>query len=235
MLCKKILPALVFLLSFFRSHAQVNLQTGSATFSLPMFSWEDDKSRLHSIVALSYNSGSGLKVNEAASNVGQGWNLVTGGEIVRLQAGEPDDQVAYGNPSETDITKYPAGILYATVPAANGCPNALTKYPIYGWKNQLYAQHNVIAEDKQLDYFSFQFNGKAGMFVLDPEDYTKTAKSLGDTKMKITFLEDGNLQSTGDYNHGFKTGDWKVYDEKGKVTATDPYDDNGNLVPQKTP
>lgn len=49
------------------------------------------------------------------------------------------------------------------------------------------------------------------------------------------FYEDGNLQSTGNYNHGFKTGDWKVYDEKGKVTATDSYDDNGNLVPQKVP
>lgn len=49
------------------------------------------------------------------------------------------------------------------------------------------------------------------------------------------FYEDGSLQSTGNYNHGFKTGDWKVYDEKGKVTATDSYDKNGNLVPQKAP
>jgi len=57
---------------FFSSVAQVNLQTGSATFSLPMFSWQDDKSRLNSIVALSYNSGNGLKVNDVASNVGQG-------------------------------------------------------------------------------------------------------------------------------------------------------------------
>jgi antitoxin component YwqK of YwqJK toxin-antitoxin module len=49
------------------------------------------------------------------------------------------------------------------------------------------------------------------------------------------FYEDGSLQSTGNYNHGFKTGDWKVYDEKGKVTATDSYDNNGNLVPPKLP
>ena len=49
------------------------------------------------------------------------------------------------------------------------------------------------------------------------------------------FYEDGSLQSTGNYKHGFKTGDWKVYDKKGKVTATDSYDDNGNLVPQKMP
>jgi antitoxin component YwqK of YwqJK toxin-antitoxin module len=47
------------------------------------------------------------------------------------------------------------------------------------------------------------------------------------------FYEDGSLQSTGNYTHGFKTGDWKVYDEKGKITATDSYDNNGNLVPPK--
>ncbi len=49
------------------------------------------------------------------------------------------------------------------------------------------------------------------------------------------FYEDGSLQSTGNYNHGFKTGSWKVYDEKGQVTATDSYDENGNLIPQKLP
>src|SRR5882724_8436304 len=126
---------------FFSSVAQVNLQTGSATFSLPMFSWQDDKSRLNSIVALSYNSGNGLKVNDVASNVGQGWNLIAGGSITRMQVGEPDDQPAFagiGNHSDQDITKYPAGFLYALTPPAQGCPLALAKYPIYGSMNTLY-------------------------------------------------------------------------------------------------
>jgi len=179
-----------------RAYAQVNLQTGSATFSLPMFNWQDDKSRLNSIVALSYNSGNGLKVNDVASNVGQGWNLVAGGVITRMQVGEPDDQVAYGLTDPTDVTKYPSGILYATIHAYNGCPNALTKYPLYKKQNQVYSQHNLIAEDKQLDYFTFQFNGKAGMFVLDPTDIGN-CKSLGDTKMKITFQEDGAMITQG--------------------------------------
>src|SRR5436190_15294311 len=83
--------------------AQVNLQTGSATFSLPLFSWQDDKSRLNATVALSYNSGNGLKVSDVASNVGQGWNIIAGGVITRMQVGEPDDQMAYnGNGSESD-------------------------------------------------------------------------------------------------------------------------------------
>jgi hypothetical protein len=187
----------LFLILFISNYsiAQVNLQTGSATFSLPVFNWQDNKSRLNSMIALSYSSGNGLKVNELASNVGQGWSLIAGGVIVRMQVGEPDDQWARSG-NEWDVTKYPPGILYATEPASKGCPTALTKYPIFGWKNQLYNKHNVISEDKELDYFSFQFNGKAGMFVIDPTD-VGNCKSLGDTKMKITFLQDANLVNQG--------------------------------------
>jgi len=49
------------------------------------------------------------------------------------------------------------------------------------------------------------------------------------------FYEDGKLQSTGNYTHGLKTGDWKLYDKNGTLTATDSYDSNGNLLPQKAP
>ncbi|HEY1115883.1 MAG TPA: DUF5977 domain-containing protein [Chitinophagaceae bacterium] len=171
--------------------AQVNLQTGSATFSLPMFTWQDHQSRLNAVVTLSYHSGSGLKVNEVASNAGQGWSLIAGGVITRLQVGEPDDQQAYGLVDEWDTHKYPNGYLYAEVPAAEGCPTALTRYPIYKARNQVYAQHNEVAEDKQLDYFSFQFNGKAGLFVLDGS--TNQGVSLGDSKLKISFVRDLTL------------------------------------------
>lgn len=195
MVRRRILYTGLFILFAGRLFSQVNLQTGSATFSLPIFNWQDDKSRLNTIIALSYNSGNGLKVSDLPSNVGQGWNLVGGGVIVRMQVGEPDDQWAKtGN--EWDITKYPPGILYATEPAYKGCPNALTKYPIYGWKNQVYKQHNVIAEDKELDYFSFQLNGKAGMFVVDPTNIGN-CKMLGDSKMKITFQQDAGLINQG--------------------------------------
>jgi len=182
--------------------AQVNFQTGSAVYSMPIFQWQDVKGRLTSTVSLNYSSGNGLKVNDVASNIGTGWNLSGGGVITRMQVGEPDDQpaysgtAAYGNGSDQDVTKYPAGYLYATVPAANGCPNALTKYPIYGAKNQVYTQHNVTAEDKQMDYFSFQFNGKSGIFVLDASNGDK-GKSLGDSKMNITFQRDPTMTSQG--------------------------------------
>ena len=202
MLLKRIILATsLILLSFLKSHAQVSLQNGTAVFSLPMFNWQDDKSRLTSVVALSYSSGNGLKANDVASNVGQGWNLSAGGVIARMQVGEPDDQPEYhqANPNgeqDDDLTKYPAGYLYHSIDPALGCPNSLIKYPIYKSKNQLYAPHNVEREDKQLDHFSFQFNGKAGMFILDTVGGDHGIP-IGDTKLQITFTRDPTMVSQG--------------------------------------
>lgn len=204
---KRIFPfILLFALFSKQLHAQVNLQTGSATFSLPMFNWQDNKSRLNSIVALEYNSGTGLKVNDIASNIGQGWSLVCGGVISRMQVGEPDDQ----KPKEgaiNDITKYPAGYLYNPLTtdnnlAATGCPKALANYPIYRDKNIQYAQHNTVAADRELDYFSFQFNGRTGMFVLDKRTFNASTGTggvllLGDSKMLVTFGTTDNFVYQG--------------------------------------
>ena len=183
-------------------NSQVNLQTGSATFSLPMFNWQDDKSRLNSVIALNYNSGNGLKVTDIASNVGQGWNLVAGGVITRIQVGEPDDQkpyagtAQYGNGSDQDLTKYPGGYLYGGAAAAVGCPDKAAFYPTYGAQNVLYKQPNDVTQDRQLDYFAFQFNGKSGMFVLDANGGDHGVM-LGDSRIKITFTRDDNLINQG--------------------------------------
>jgi hypothetical protein len=183
------------------SSAQVTLQTGGAVFSLPIFNWQDDKSRLTSVIALGYNSGSGLKVNDVASNEGQGWSMVAGGVITRIQVGQPDDQQPFAgvNPgaNDQDITKYPGGYLYpdAAAPLAQGCPIWLTKYPTYGGQNVLYAQHNDVAQDRELDRFAFQFNGKAGEFVIDTTGGWHGVM-LGDSKMKISLQTDLTMATT---------------------------------------
>jgi hypothetical protein len=103
---RKILFVLLVLSYCLPVMAQVNIQTGSATFSLPVFAWKDDRSRLMNSVALQYNSAYGLRVDEVATNIGTGWGLLGGGVISRIQAGEPDDQ----KPREgnyDDINKYP--------------------------------------------------------------------------------------------------------------------------------
>jgi len=202
MLRKVYLFTCCFFLFLIKLNAQVNLQTGSAVFSLPVFSWQDDKSRLNNSTSLNYNSGNGLKVNSVASNVGQGWNLQAGGVITRMQVGEPDDQPTYNGIKGTsttegpgdDLTKYPPGYLYASVPVSQGCPVALTQYPLYHDMNQIYTQRNAVGSDKQLDYFSFQFNGKNGLFVLDVAN--GIGQPLGDSKMKISFQK-GSLPTTG--------------------------------------
>lgn len=196
MSCKKSpLQAALFCFCFFlhfSTFAQVSLQTGSSNFSLPMFNWADAGSRLKLDVGLSYSSGNGLKVNDVASNIGQGWNLAAGGVITRLQVGEPDDQQAHGSDnsnSDGDVTKYPDGLLYAGVSGAAGCPNNLTKYPIYKGMNQVYAQKNETAVDRQADYFAFSFNGKSGEFVIGRGGST-AAWVIGDTRLQVTYQTD---------------------------------------------
>ena len=218
--------SLFFLLLLNKLTAQVNLQTGSATFSVPMFNWQDNKSRLNSIVALNYNSGNGLRVNDVASNVGQGWNLLAGGVITRMQVGEPDDQKGFagvnsvnGKEKYNDITRYPSGYLYdtATGGASKGVPKAVRHYPIFGWENQLYREHNVVAQDRELDYFAFQFNGVNGQFILDKNtlnnNYGKGV-SIGDNNLKISFHTTNTL-----INSGIRTtiDEFDIQDENGLI------------------
>ena len=176
--------------------AQVNYQRGSAEYSLPVFSWKDDYGFLTSGIALQYSSGNGLAVNDIASNVGQGWNLVAGGSITRIQVGKPDDQKPYKQftpESHLDIKKYPAGYLYSTIDPGLGVSGSLNQYPIFGARNVLYKQHNDIAVDKELDIFSFQFNGKGGRFVLDK--FTNQGVSLDNQRVKIWFDRNENNAS----------------------------------------
>jgi hypothetical protein len=115
---RKILIVLLVLKCSAAAIGQVSLQTGGATYNIPMFNWQDDKSRLNNVIALAYNSGNGLKVNSVASDVGTGWDLLAGGVISRMQVGQPDDQKPRdGNFNDKD--KYPAGLLYAATPVPN--------------------------------------------------------------------------------------------------------------------
>jgi hypothetical protein len=215
---KKLLFLLLLMLCG-RIIAQVNLQTGGSTFSIPMFSWQDEKSRLNTVVALGYNSGNGLRVNDVASNIGQGWNLTAGGVITRMQIGEPDDQPGYdGNGTIEDITKYPAGYLYNTNDASKGVPKALTRYPIFGDENHLYKQHNTVAADRELDYFSFQFNGVNGLFILD-KNSANQGVFLSDNHMKVWFTRDENLPAAHQVNQGIRTtiNAFYIQDENGLI------------------
>lgn len=210
---RKILFVLLVLSYCLPIAAQVNIQTGSATFSIPVFAWKDDRSRLMNAVALQYNSAYGLRVDEVATNVGQGWGLLGGGVISRIQAGEPDDQKPIeGN--YDDINKYPAGYLYNTVSASQGCPTGLSRYPIFSHPNQLYKQHNTITADREQDYFTFQVNGQGGTFILGKNNGDKGVM-LGDSKMKIWFNRDETLAANENTRTTIAT--FYIQDENGLI------------------
>jgi len=89
---KAILLSLCFFTVTVNLISQVRLQTGSAEYSIPIFNYADNNTRLGTFISLNYTSGNGLKVSDVASNVGTGWSLEAGGFIQRYQVGEPDDQ-----------------------------------------------------------------------------------------------------------------------------------------------
>lgn len=198
MILRKISLLLCFVcLYVIRDYAQVNYQTGSAVYNLPMFSWTDSRSRLNLNMGLSYNSGNGLKVDQLASNVGQGWNLFVGGSISRIQVGEPDDQIESTGVSGglDDLSKCPAGYLFNSILPSFGCANDLIKYPIFRDRNVVYTKRNNLESDKELDYFAFNFNGKSGLFVINKN--TMTGVSLGENNLKITFTLNNSMTHNG--------------------------------------
>lgn len=222
---KKFTYLFLFLSVFSKAQTQVNLQTGSAVFSLPMFNWQDNKSSLYFNMSLNYNSSNGLKVNEIASNIGQGWNLNAGGMVTRIQVGEPDDQYPKDGIIE-DVSKYPAGYLYNSNDPTKGCPKALTKYPIFEAKDHIYKQHNSVASDRELDYFAFNFNGKNGLFVLNKAD--NSGYQIGDSKIKIWFtLSPVKMVNKGGDNAPIRTriSTFYIKDENGLTYRFGNYQD----------
>lgn len=170
-----------FLLFVVRSHAfsQVDLTTGKAEFSTPLLSY-NDPNRLNYSLVLSYTGGGGIKVDEIASEVGLGWNLNSGGVISRQQNGEPDDQHRSG------VTYLLSGYLYSQYAPGGACSKKLGWIPI----SQSFDQVNFLdseAADKEQDIFHFNFNGKAGSFVIGKNN---ECVSLNNSRLKIIKVDE---------------------------------------------
>ncbi len=193
--------------------AQVNQLTGSANYDIPIYTFTDNVSNLSIPISLGYNSGYGLKVDEVATDIGQGWGLMAGGVIVRMQVGQPDDQKALGGEksSETStgpnkLLKYPAGFLYTNEDPAAGAPLNYNKYPVFPGKNTLYRQHNFMNADRELDYFMLNVNGISATFVL--KKGSTEGYFLGSTLMKVSFetvTQSAQAFSAGGVNSSART------------------------------
>ncbi|HEX2607520.1 MAG TPA: DUF5977 domain-containing protein [Flavisolibacter sp.] len=170
--------------------AQVNLQTGAAQASIPLYSYSDPANRISTSVALNYTDGNGLKVSEVASSVGTGWELLAGGAITRIQRGEPDDQKE-NIPNNTNYsdplyrtTYYPNGYLYATVSPSDPVRNGACWSPLAGPLNYEFKPPKEFLSDREQDLFRFSFNGRSGEFVIGRNGAVKT---IQDSKLKIDY------------------------------------------------
>lgn len=182
---KQILLSL-FVIVFVGVEAQVNLQNGSLGYSVPIYSYSDNSTKLGLNLSFSYSSGQGLKVDNIPSCVGEGWEISGIGSITRIQKGLPDDQYPQeGNWGDINNPKYPPGYLYNSRLIAEGCPNSLTTYPIFADANVGFLNFNEQGADRELDEFIYHFNGHTGTFVLDKQNMGEVVL-INNSKIKIT-------------------------------------------------
>jgi hypothetical protein len=119
----------------------VGYSTGTPIINIPIYTIKEGNIEVP--ISLSYNS-SGIKVEEAATWVGLGWNLSPGGSINRVMKGMPDED----------------GFMINAIPTVRSIMSniASTTY--------MAAQTEIPAEfyDVQPDVFSFNILGYSGKF-----------------------------------------------------------------------
>ena len=179
------------LLAFQSSTSQVSLQTGSPQINIPLYSYNNSNSNLGFSLSLNYSGGNGIKVNDEASEVGLGWTLTTGGQVIRMKNDEADDQVATAAPGDLKIK---AGIFNA--------PTSPTFYdvlknawsPTYpdedAYKKTYYDP--LVHYDKEHDEFAFSFNGRSGKFILGT-DIAHTPLLFENSAIKVRMISGNSI------------------------------------------
>ena len=223
------------------SVAQIDLQTGSAQYSIPVFNYTDPKSGLSHAVAINYNSGQGIKVNQLSSNIGLGWSLMAGGEIIRIQRGSaPDDQY---NPDATvnGLTNaqaeymiynqdnptlykafYPNGYLYKKYDI-NYLPKQIAFQPRFGDnEDNSYKSAPMAGEDAEQDIFMVNINGTIRDFKIGKDFSIKYEdNSLWKTDIIKEDITDRTLYTQGVIT---KIKGFTIIDEAGIKYTFDKYD-----------
>ena len=215
---KKLFISIFCIIVFNHSFSQVQLQTGAAQASIPLYSYNDPVNRLGINISLDYIMGNGLKVSSMASSVGTGWNLTCQGYIQRIQNGEPDDQKNADNytypttqPGNYDYfwtnwsrDYYPNGYLYSEFSPSDQIPNAGAYTPMTpsGPLSAGYAYYKSPQKyqaDREQDVFKFSFNGREGYFVISRKNANGVSeiRTIYDSKLKIEKI-DGDLNNSQD-------------------------------------
>ncbi|HWB91540.1 MAG TPA: hypothetical protein VG605_06795, partial [Puia sp.] len=145
----------------------IGYYTGTTNVSIPLYTVKE--AGLDIPITLSYH-GSGIKVEDQASNVGLGWSLEPGGSIIQVVNGVEDDE---------DYLIYHDPTGYQTLRTGNitGSYSARPQmgYTMFGCSPPTTPQddrqslNDLLLGDGQPDIYMFNFGRYSGKFYINPE------------------------------------------------------------------
>lgn len=135
----------------------VSYYTGTYNFSTPIYKYTYPGKDFSLSVSLDYHT-SGVRVDEMASNVGQGWALSAGGTISRTMVGLPDDS-SYGFMRNGEFDPTTAGLQ----------------------------EYNRGVIDSEPDLYNYNFNGRAGKFYINKTSHGGKVMMQEQSGLKIEY------------------------------------------------
>ncbi|MDB5014378.1 MAG: hypothetical protein JWQ25_2580, partial [Daejeonella sp.] len=160
----------------------IGLYTGTANVSIPLYTIKE--AGLEIPVTLSYH-GSGIRVEDQASNVGLGWSFEPGGAIIQIINGKEDfaDNMAAIEPTGYSylLNQGPTSVYFER--------NAInySDWVCSSYMGDSPAMFDGMAEGKgQPDVYQYSFAGYSGKFSINPQT---GAILLIDKKTDITFIK----------------------------------------------
>jgi YD repeat-containing protein len=154
-------------------NTQINLYTGKPNIDIPLHVLQGKEYNIP--ISLSYDAG-GIKVNQVATNVGLGWNLVCGGRISVMVNGLPD----YGGNTYTPANQWMRDRIneYTTNRYNFSTMNKAIQYANF-LKN--------IGEgyyDTQYDYYSINVGNINDYIIMDSQTYEP--RTLKNPNIKVS-------------------------------------------------
>jgi hypothetical protein len=163
------------------SKNDVNLSSGSLNTFLPLYTLKDGD--LEVPIGLHYNGSSGIKVEEAATIVGLGWDLLAGGKIVRVVRDKPDESYTINAVRNEKGGIDALELGYDAIPIP-GLENIATVRGSVEWKNDKYVYRGGwYKTGNPVGTYDFDKNDPM-LFDLQPDIYIV---NIGSEIIKFTF------------------------------------------------
>lgn len=201
----------------------IGQSTGIPSVGVPIYSWNGKNFGKSVSVSLNYHAG-GIKVSEAASNVGLGWALNAGGVVSRTMRGLYDEMPTYG-------------FFDANIPSTEAGGNNTGGVPN---NERTFFKMNAGVLDSQNDIFNYNFNGQSGRFVLGKDN---RILFLEQTKIKVErFLSTINGKTlfskfiiTDEFGYRYVFEDYEITSTLGMMGANSSYTSAWHLTRIITP